>query len=88
MRQDRTSLASGGLGRACGEIWLVDGEPVAQHVDVAAAQRPVGVEGFDFVEPELAAGVAGLKGDDEPAERWPLGREHESHPQQAADRGG
>jgi hypothetical protein len=63
-------------------------EPVAQHVDVAVAQRPVGVEGFDFVEPDLAAGVAGLKDGDEPAERWPLGGEHESHPQQPADRGG
>jgi hypothetical protein len=43
--------------RARGEIWLVDGKPVAQDVDVAPAQRPVGVERLDLLEPDLANGI-------------------------------
>ena len=73
---------------ARGEIRLVDGQPVAQHVDVAPAQRPVGVEGLDLLEPDLAGGIAGLERRDKPAERWALGGEDEADAQQPADGAG
>lgn len=57
---------------AGGEIGLVDGQPVAQDVDVALTQCPVGVEGLDLLEPDLAGGIAGLEGRNEPAERRSL----------------
>src|SRR6516162_4352070 len=64
------------------------GRPVAQDVDVAAAQRPVRVEGLDFLEPGLAAWVAGVERCDEPAERRAFGGEHEADAQQPADGAG
>jgi hypothetical protein len=70
---------------ARGEIWLVDGQPVAQDVDVVPAQRPVGVKGLDLLRPDLAGGIAGLELRDEPAERGALGGEHEADAQQPAD---
>jgi hypothetical protein len=73
---------------ACGEIRFVDGKPVAQHVDVAPAQRPVGVEGLNLLEPDLAGGVAGLERRDKPAERWALGGEDEADAQQPTDKTG
>jgi hypothetical protein len=71
---------------ASAEIWLADGKPIAQDVDVAAAQRPVGIEGLHLGKPDLAGGVAGLECRDEPAERGPVGGEHEADAQQPAHR--
>ena len=74
-----------GEHRARGEIWFVDGQPVAQDVDVAPAQRPVGVEGLDLLEPDLAGGIASLERGNQPAERRPLGGEDEADAQQPTD---
>jgi hypothetical protein len=65
---DERPLVVGERG-ACGEIRLAGGQPIAQDVDVAAAQRLVGVEGLDFLRPDLAGGIAGVEGLDELAER-------------------
>ena len=70
---------------AGGEIWLVDGKPVAQNVDITPPQRPVGVEGLDLLEPDLATWVTGLERGDEPAERRTLSGENETDAQQPAD---
>jgi hypothetical protein len=35
--------------RACREVWLVDGQPVDEHVDLVAAQRRVRVADTDLV---------------------------------------
>ena len=72
-----------GEHRACGEVWLVHGQPAAQYVDVAAAQRPVDIEGLDLLEPDLARGIPGLERCDEPAERRPFGGDHKPDAQQA-----
>ena len=66
---------------ACGQIWLVDGKPVAQEVHVVPVQRPVGVEGVNLLRPDFAGGIAGLKRRDEPAERWAFGGEDEADAQ-------
>jgi hypothetical protein len=73
---------------ARGETWFADGQPVAQDVDVAAAQLPVGVEGLDLLEPDLAGGVAGLERRGESAERGAFGGEDETNAQQPADGAG
>ena len=44
----------------------------------------VGVEGLDFLEPDLAAGVPGAEGPDQPAERRAFGRHDEPDAQQPA----
>jgi hypothetical protein len=56
-----------------GEVGLVDGKPVDQYLDVAAAHSGVRVCGIDFVQAHLAIGVAGLERIDEPVERGPVG---------------
>ena len=48
--------------RPGGEVGLVHGQPVDQHVELAAAQRRVRVEVRDHVQHGPAAGVAGLEG--------------------------
>jgi hypothetical protein len=70
------------------EVWFVNGEPVAQDIDIAPAQRAVGIEGPDFGKPDLAGRVARLKCGGELAERRPFGGEHEPDAQQPADRPG
>jgi hypothetical protein len=63
---------------ARGEVRFVDSQPVAQDVDVAPAQRPVGIEGHDLLEPDLAGGIASLESRREPAERRAFGGEDAS----------
>jgi hypothetical protein len=70
---------------ARGEVCFVDGQPVAQDVDVAPAQRPVGIERHDLLKPDLTGGIAGLEGRREPAERRAFGGEDEADAQQPAD---
>ena len=68
-----------------GEIGFVDGQPVAQDVDVALTQCSVGVEGLDLLETDLAGGITGTECRREPAERRSLGGEDEPDAQQPAD---
>jgi NAD(P)H-binding len=51
----------------------------------APAQRPVGIEGHDLLEPDLAGGIASLESRREPAERRAFGGEDEADAQQPAD---
>ena len=70
------------------EVRLVDGEPVDQHVGVAAAQSGVRIAGIDLVQDDLAVRVPGLEFLDETAERGPVGGGGEAEAQRAADAGG
>lgn len=77
-------LVAGERG-AGGEVWFVHGQPVAQDIDVAMAQGPVGVEGLYFLELDLAGGVTGVERGDQPAECGALGGQDEADAQQPAD---
>ena len=75
-------------GRPGSEVRLVDGEPVDQHIGIAAAERGIGIEHSDLVKAHLAAGVAGLETLHEPVQRGELGGGGEPDAQRAEDTGG